>query len=293
MKFDCIVGNPPYQEMGESGKSIAGAGRKLWANFVKKSIISLKDDGYLSIVNPSGWRSIMNPLWKEIYQVYQISDVVLAPKVGWSAGVIVDHYLIQKIPYSKPTSVTHNGQTRLVDFRKVKGLVLYPTVDKILDFDGDKIIVENTQTHHHTREHVSDGENKKFCFPLKHTGASELKWSSKKHQWQNRKKVLISYTGYLCPIYDSGKLGTTQHCHAIFVSSKVEADYIIRLLNSKLYKFVQSNTKTSGFNDIKILNLLPYPKGLSGNFTDADLYAHFNLTDDEIKLVESAIKDFI
>lgn len=284
MKFDCIVGNPPYQN-GPKGSS-----GKLWMDFVKLGIKSLTTDGYLCFVHPITWRTMANKMWVDIYQKFQVVYAKIEPAVTWSVGVKVDWYILRNSPYLTKTVVEFSDETKELDFTKIIGINNSSVVDKIF-IVGDKISVKQTHEFDTRRDFISESETKKFIFPIKHTGASELKWSSKEHPWQKKKKVLISDSGYLSPFYDNGKLGTTQHCYAIFVSSKVEGDYIVRLLNSKLYKFVQSNTKTSGFNDIKILNLLPYPKALSDNFTDADLYAHFNLTDDEIKLVESAIKD--
>jgi len=295
MNFDAIVGNPPYQELGNSGKSIAGAGRKLWIRFVEASIETLKPNGYLSVVHPSGWRSILNPMWSNIYQRWQVSDVVLEPMIKWSAGVKVDHYLLQRTPYVNPTTVTHNGKSRVVDFREVDGLVLFPFVERILKSDGDRLKVDRTQSHHVSNGRkdgtISESKTSKFCYPIKDSGSKDVLWATFPHNWASKKKVIMSRTGYLDPIFDDGVCGTSDGSYAIFVSSKTEADYIIRLLNSKLYRFIQSNTKNSGFNDLKILNRLPYPKSLPASFTDADLYKHFQLADAEIKTIEDTIKD--
>lgn len=57
MKFDIIVGNPPYNAAQENdGKR--GGGATLWQEFVKKSILLLTEGGYLCMVHPCGWRGI-------------------------------------------------------------------------------------------------------------------------------------------------------------------------------------------------------------------------------------------
>ena len=53
--FDCIVGNPPYQDnygLSKSGKRINGGKNKLYERIFLKSISILKPDGYLSFVVP-------------------------------------------------------------------------------------------------------------------------------------------------------------------------------------------------------------------------------------------------
>jgi len=55
MKFDVVVGNPPYQSNTEN----VGAGHTLWDKFVIKSLKqNLKNGGYSCLVHPSGWRNI-------------------------------------------------------------------------------------------------------------------------------------------------------------------------------------------------------------------------------------------
>lgn len=54
MKFDVIVGNPPYQTKSEDSNTKT---QPLWDKFVAKSFSLLKDGGFLCYVHPSGWRS--------------------------------------------------------------------------------------------------------------------------------------------------------------------------------------------------------------------------------------------
>jgi hypothetical protein len=53
MKFDVIIGNPPYQEKVGNKKT-----EPLWNKFVKKSFEVSKDGGYVSLIHPTGWRDI-------------------------------------------------------------------------------------------------------------------------------------------------------------------------------------------------------------------------------------------
>ncbi len=54
MKFDVIVGNPPYQTQNDGQTKT----HPLWDKFVEKSFEYLNEDGYLCLVHPSGWRDI-------------------------------------------------------------------------------------------------------------------------------------------------------------------------------------------------------------------------------------------
>ena len=49
MKFDLVMGNPPYQESSNSGNPV-------WPGFVEKGIDLLDEGGTLAMIHPPGWR---------------------------------------------------------------------------------------------------------------------------------------------------------------------------------------------------------------------------------------------
>lgn len=53
MEFDVVLGNPPYQiKVGENNTE------PIWNKFVFKSFELVKEDGYVALIHPSGWRNI-------------------------------------------------------------------------------------------------------------------------------------------------------------------------------------------------------------------------------------------
>jgi hypothetical protein len=230
-------------------------------------------------------------MWYEVYRSYQIENVTLEPSVDWDAGVSVDYYVLKNTKYTYPTKVTYkDGSVNFVDFREVDGLSSLKEYDDILNkMTGNTMQFVNTHTHDTRRPHMSKTKKKGYIYPVRHTGAQDNWWSSKKHIWQDTKKVIVSRSGYLTPFYDNGTLGTSQESHVMIVNTKKEANYIIRLLNSNLYKFLVQVQKTSGFNDIKMLNTLPYPEGLNDKFSDEELYSYFDLSQKEVDLIEELV----
>ena len=118
----------------------------------------------------------------------------------------------------------------------------------------------------------------------------QIVYSSKQCKNQYNKKVLMSESGYLRPFYDNGILGVGGHCFACLVNSEEEGEKIIDLLNSKLYTFYIETNKWSGFHNKVVLQDLPnIIFDIDINNNNNNIYKYFNLTDEEIKLIEDTI----
>jgi type I restriction-modification system DNA methylase subunit len=52
MKFDVVIGNPPFQELDNNGRSKANSGSNLYGRFIDLGIKVLKENGYLSLISP-------------------------------------------------------------------------------------------------------------------------------------------------------------------------------------------------------------------------------------------------
>jgi DNA modification methylase len=77
MKFDVVVGNPPYQENSEKGKSKGGGKNVMrgYALFVEKSMECLKENGNLFYIIPQGWQVSTHALWKLITSKYSLNYI--------------------------------------------------------------------------------------------------------------------------------------------------------------------------------------------------------------------------
>ena len=115
----------------------------------------------------------------------------------------------------------------------------------------------------------------------------QIVYSSKKCKNQNDKKILISRSGYLKPFYDDGILGVGGDCFACLVKNEYEGNKIIKLINSKLYKFYIEVNKWSGFHHKEVLQDLPNIENI--DITDENIYEYFGLNNEEVNLIEKSI----
>ena len=304
VKFDLVIGNPPYQNP-DSPRNNA-----LWPQFVNTSFNELlADGGYLAMITPSSW---MNPSGEEIkrseeYNTGLIRKNILAKhktivvdvsdnlKKHFTVGSTFSYYVVKK-------EVTHNSLTTIktslgdlqLNLSEVKFLpaILTPVSFTLTKKFFSKPVIGVTNMtgegfHSSHSKRVVKDKLPNFIYPLADTSAKYLKgiylWSSEQHPYQNTKKVIISESGYLGPMYDPGNLGTTEHAFIIPVNSAAQGKKIVTQLNSRLYRCIMTICRWGSANHKYIIKNLPSCEGI----TDAEIYQYFDLNAEEISFVES------
>ena len=287
-KFDIVVGNPPYQDNDENGRSKSG-GNNLWSKFVNKAINILKDDNYLLYIHPSSWMSPSGNTIKDVdvkvnkYDLLHL-EVETAKPFFEKVGSNFTWYLLKK-------SHTEGLKTKIktlydkkiyeskLDLKSYNYLPMFlceevmSIQNKFKSNKNFKFVID--YSFDQRKPFISKYESVEFKYPLYHT-VKQVKFSSKKHPFQENKKILITKSGNLSPIYDKdGYYGTTETSAYHLVNGDNEGIFLLKLLNSKLYNFYLNVFKWSGFHNPLILNSLPIPD-LSTFNTDEDLYIYLD-----------------
>lgn len=263
MKFDCIVMNPPYQ-------------RNLHLKILAEAIKHLSNDGICVNLSSIRWlqdvighlskRSAYTQFSKKLGHSIKSIDVISAKSAlslfdgGASANLgiyVCDNY----------------GQYQLPDVKHHYG-------DFILDKVVFKTITGNNVSEHTTHEITS---NFFVTIPESHGNLGSKDWCD-----------IIS------PVKKFGreKSRGTRASYVMFNSDE-EAENFRLFLMSKFIRFVNQYVKMNMSNRP---NCIPWlgdainprtgKKGYIGEWTDDDLYKFFNLTKDEIKIIEDTMKKY-
>lgn len=319
--FDAVIGNPPYQAVLKNGVS-KGGGNNLYTKFIYYSDKNLNLDGYLLYINPptyfspgrSNNKNNMN-LRKDVFDKYYYHYINLEECAKhFNVGSKFIYYLIQKnsnkndnlkiiCKYNKQIYETNLNQ----DLLKRDYLPYLLTneclkiLDKVKNNYNDKLQIFNSTVFDKRRSYVFNKNKKEkneeykkrafengYIYPIQ-TTSIQVVYSSKKCKNQNDKKVLMSRSGYLKPFYDNGIIGVGGDCFSCLVKDEVEGNKIIELLNSKLYKFYIETNKWSGFHNKKVLQDLPNIVNKIENINDTNIYEYFDITEEEIKIIEKSI----
>jgi hypothetical protein len=264
LKFDIVVGNPPYQEAsdlreGESKRSSI----RLWEQFLKFGIESLHKGGDLMFITPAGWMGITSTSFDLLKSKSVVHADVSAkvknsfPTVGGSMRFST--YWVKNEPSSGPVKIKFDdGEFDLhifdMEFQPVKSSfgLDYSICQKLHSFTSERLIWKR-QDHPHT--------------PLA------------KYEVLVHRAKATSYDARVC--VDGSEIG-----YAYSTNSKNDAEAVASNMNRKLYKRLRWVLRT-GMALSSTFTKLPVPRI---KMTDAELYQHFALSQQEIDLIESLEK---
>ena len=290
MKFDVVITNPPFQDTTNRGKTQ----HKLWIEFTRLSFDSLlKAGGVLCQVSPSSFQSPSSKIL-QIFKDKKITELHLNtgeyfPEVGSSFA----NYNVWNIPDDGAMTKIYNDNGEFDikfdntvfylpnDFCEesysIHQKVIFNTKNK-LDVQRDYVTCHNILLKNDDSI-LSKTKTTKHIYPILHTN-KQIWYSSKRQDFADNKKVMWSRSGYTKPFYDPGNLGTTDMGYYINVDTDKEGETLNHNLNLKLFQYIFTTAKWSGFGNEKVfasLPILPLDKKLS----DEDLYDYFGLKNEE------------
>jgi site-specific DNA-methyltransferase (adenine-specific) len=318
MKFDVIVGNPPYQEGGRDDQA-----NKLWPQFVKKAYDLVEDNGHVAMITPNGWMqptadigkgtgknalSIFNDIFKKNNLIVANIDSDNIRETHFKGvGSTFSYYLFQKAVYSGSTEfITSTGNVQ-IDISKIDSLPKVTSKESLSivkkmvgtpfifcdqnhglnGFEGDS---QGTITVLKKIKGVETAIDHNLQHTIYHTNKNNgTYWFGETlNQYATTPKVIISLSGTYLPVFNNNT-GFSNMCLAVICKTDEEAKRAQFILSSKLYKFWVDMQKFSGFNPRKLILTLP-ELSLTKDWTDADMYQHFGLTQEEIDYVEANVK---
>ena len=260
MKFDYIVGNPPYQEKKEGNKK---SNNLLWQQIILNISKTVKSGCTVSFIHPSGWRSSEGDFSKtrELYNSWNflylnINDISEGQKV-FGASTRFDWYIAKIEPYEGKTVVNdENGFETVVDLRD------YSIIPNSFEVDVNKWIGGGEKcdygysagSYHTQRKYMSKTKSDTHKFPcVMNVGVNnqptKFWWSNEDKGMFGFPKVIFGRFGNGVFIDDKGEYGCTQDC-AYIAAPVEELERIREVLQSEEFEKAAIATYVGGTGTI-------------------------------------------
>lgn len=298
MKFDVVVGNPPYQDSNNDK-------RMLWNQILDKAVEVTNDDGYIAMVTPTTWLTAKTNIHNsyKMFEEKQVERAVIFDKndkpfdegtsvsytitkntkrasltplyfAQYSTGVenhVADIDISKdKIWPGQLTPVNIAIHNKLQPYKKIKFL-------KSCEFHNQKL---------KTKKMVSDTKDSVFQY-THHVSAAITRYTNTKFSAHDTWKVMVPLTSTIDKVVVDNNCGHGEDMLSLYVKDEETASNIKSLFNTRFYKFIGVLYK-SGRNQ-PLQNLFP-TMDFTKVWTDAELYAHFGLTQEEIDYIEANVK---
>ncbi len=294
MKFDVVLGNPPYQSK-DAKKA------KLWFSFLEKGLDLVTDDGYLSYVTPDVWVDSNNTVAKKtrvLMENYHLTNINFDADQYFDVGESICSFQISKgttgnteISGGVDTTVNYNGQLIFKNNEQKQSMSICEKIISNTDERSQAYMERFEARRPETMTHYSEKQTSKFKNPAYYSSVEKWFTDLDTTSFQGE-KIVFNNSGYYFSQSEPNRymwrdnlgvaLGNT---FQIRFKSKRQADNALKVYRSKLYQFFVKHTKSGGFNASCLYNL-PY-LDFTKTWTDKDLYTYFSLTQDEIEYVEA------
>ena len=285
MKFKLTACNPPYQDAS------AGDAKRwpLWHRVTKAQFAVTEKNGMMITIIPS---SCLTPgdMW-DYLRKFEIVEIDLDvkrhfPGIGSTFCSVI---CINKSPTGKKTKFISSGQSYDIDISANK--FIPPSISNTLIELGKKVFQATnswkfvrTSEYHTSKKHLFADDGRIDVF---HTNAQTPK-TNVPHANNDLYRVAVTLSGYHTFKYIHGE-GCSQAVAWMDCGTHSEAIRRLNILNSKLYQFILKTYKYSGWNSLDVIKSLPSIDDPNVQ-SDGQIYNHFNLSPEEIALIEETIK---
>lgn len=290
VKFDMIVGNPPYQDSQNDKKM-------LWNLFTDKCMELVNKDGYVALITPSTWLKAKTNIHNSyrLFEDLQVEKAVIYAKDDTpfaGVGSSISYHLTRNTPRIKATPVYHAewskrqeqyvcdvdlksekvwpGELNLTHLAIHNKLKKFPKIQfvKSCEFHNQKLKAKSL---------VSDVKSKDYPY-THYVSAAITRYTSEKFSNHSDWKVMVPLTSTIDKAVIDKDCGHGEDMLSLYVENEQIAKNIKHLFQTEVYKFIGRMYK-SGRNQV-LQNIFPVVC-FDKQWTSEELYDLFEFSPQE------------
>lgn len=308
MKFDVLVGNPPYQAQQKANKPI-------YHKFVEQSL-ALADRVCLLV--PSTFTDSTKPIFSSLRESIRNTQAMVSINhvdpnhfpVIVRGGIVllsIDRKQDFAITFNEKPILSSEGREAFKEANHINQLEekLLSSGNSRLDVvkgtNAQRAISPNMSAATLVAHGISLEKTNTYPYPFISSvlkdgcriayGKKKLSYTPKRYAWVTPERSQGASLSTLERFDDIDQYGLTINVLAFVVDNENELQGLHDYLTSKVFRFMMgvSKTFTDGANVVGKFRMMP-AVDFTRSWTDAELYEHFNLTEEEINLIETTIK---
>lgn len=296
MKFDFVVGNPPYQDSSHKEKK-----NTLWRKFISLSLKLVNEEGFVCFIVPSSWMGAKKIL-KENFLPYSLIYINKdeCKRHFPNVGSTFSYYILQKkqpTPGNKIVIVNKEISKTIVKNEVIIEEVFnecFPrdmskeTISILKKIKEKPMLEMKYGTKHHSvhRDRWRLTKSNEFCFPIQNT-PSKLYWWNSAHEDQNKQKLIIPTTTYFKNMLIT-EYGVTQSFVYYLLNDKEDPEIVLHNTNNNVLDYYNECYRYANWNSVDLLKKIPRMP-FDKKMMQKEIYDFFSLSEKEIKLIKDSV----
>jgi hypothetical protein len=298
MKFDVVIGNPPYQDLNNRNT------QSLWILFLKKAFDIVQSKGFVSLITPRTWATSLKVyteffLKKDTYVLNLDECASHFPGIGSTFSYFIirnDRPTPHPIKLITPSESIQLDSLPPLGLGRFTGNLNLRIWSKILRSPTFPVITSsgyNTSKFTSGDPSVSKEPTATHPYQILHKirgGVAEYFYSSylDPKEYQIPRVILSIWVANYRRMQVSKDLLTCESFRHFPTKTLVEAERLRKILLSPVYEYIALSLTSGGSFTNTSVSYFP-ALDLTHDWTNEQIYEHFNLTPEEIAYIESVV----